>query len=285
MSDFWEQVDEKEQEISAIHYGLDSIPPLTKFKDLKSISFRQNHITEITNLTSSTLQEVDLYDNRISNISGFDATPNLVTLDLSFNVIRKIEHLEKLTKLQTLYLVSNKISVIENLNFDSLVYLELGDNRIRDISGLEGVPNLTCLWLGKNKIKDISGLSHLKQLKSLSLQSNYIEEIRGLEGLPLEELYLSENQITEIRNLPASLRTLDLGNNQIVKLDNLSHLPLADLWIGSNKIESFSELDKLPKSIKEVYFEHNPIQKDIQYRLKIKLCLPNVEKIDALYTK
>ena len=37
------------------------------------------------------------------------------TLDLSFNRITKIENLEKLTKLKTLYFVHNKITKIEGL--------------------------------------------------------------------------------------------------------------------------------------------------------------------------
>lgn len=56
-------------------------------------------------------------------------------LDLSFNRINEIKNLDKLVKLEKLYLCANKISKIENLEkLTNLTMLELGDNRIR-VSG------------------------------------------------------------------------------------------------------------------------------------------------------
>ena len=53
-------------------------------------------------------------------------------LDVSFNVLRKIEGLERLTRIKKLFLLHNKISTIANLNhLTSLEMLELGSNRIR----------------------------------------------------------------------------------------------------------------------------------------------------------
>lgn len=53
-------------------------------------------------------------------------------LDLSFNRITEIKNLDKLVKLEKLYLCANKISKIENLDkLTKLTMLELGDNRLR----------------------------------------------------------------------------------------------------------------------------------------------------------
>ncbi len=53
-------------------------------------------------------------------------------LDLSYNRLRLIENLDKLTNLKTLCLVHNKIEKIEGLdNLSKLDHPELGDNRIR----------------------------------------------------------------------------------------------------------------------------------------------------------
>ncbi len=35
-------------------------------------------------------------------------------------------------------------------------------------------------------------------------------------------------------------------------------------------------------SLKTVYFEHNPIYKDVNYRRKVMLMLPQVTQIDAI---
>lgn len=53
-------------------------------------------------------------------------------LDVSFNVLRKVEGLEQLTRLKKLFLLHNKISSIGNLeHLTGLEMLELGSNRIR----------------------------------------------------------------------------------------------------------------------------------------------------------
>lgn len=53
-------------------------------------------------------------------------------LDLSFNHIQVIEHLEGAASLQKLFLIQNKLTKIENLScLTSLTMLELGSNRIR----------------------------------------------------------------------------------------------------------------------------------------------------------
>ncbi len=58
-----------------------------------------------------------------------------------------------MTNLQKLYLVSNKITKIENLSsLKKLKLLELGDNRVRKIENLDELTELSELYLGKNKI-------------------------------------------------------------------------------------------------------------------------------------
>lgn len=53
-------------------------------------------------------------------------------LDVSFNLLRKVEGLEQLTRVKKLFLLHNKISSIANLEqLTDLEMLELGSNRIR----------------------------------------------------------------------------------------------------------------------------------------------------------
>ena len=58
---------------------------------------------------------------------------------------------------------------------------------------------------------------------------------------------------------------------------------LEEFWANNNQINTFAEVEKLMvnTSLATVYLEHNPIQKDPQYRRKIKLVLPNLTQIDA----
>ena len=53
-------------------------------------------------------------------------------LDMSFNYISQMEHLESLTSLKKLFLIQNKIASITNLQpLVNLTMLELGSNKIR----------------------------------------------------------------------------------------------------------------------------------------------------------
>ena len=62
---------------------------------------------------------------------------------------------------------------------------------------------------------------------------------------------------------------------------------LEEFWANSCQVGNFKEVEKLiPNSgLQTVYFEHNPIQKDPQYRRKIKLALPSLTQIDATLCK
>ena len=77
-----------------------------------------------------------------------NALPVPRVLDISFNLLRNIEGIDKLTRLKKLFLVNNKINKIENISsLHQLQMLELGSNRIR-----VGVGTGRGLQLGSNRI-------------------------------------------------------------------------------------------------------------------------------------
>jgi protein phosphatase 1 regulatory subunit 7 len=152
------------------------------------------------------------------------------SLDLSFNKIRKIEHISYLTNLNELYFANNRISVIplDVIGLTRLTTLELGSNGIRvrhhtccavwarfnhyliqNVENLSTLTNLKNLWLGRNKITKIEGLDTLTQLKRLDLQTNRIVSLEGLNGLvSLEELYLAHNGVPNIQNVQSMVRLI-----------------------------------------------------------------------------
>jgi len=142
------------------------------------------------------------------------------SLDLSDKKIKtltSIQGLEKIKRLNTLNLNSNKIKTIRDLkHFDKIDTLYLGDNQIKNIEGLENI-NVHVLSLSNNKINKITGLNNLR-LHVLFLENNFIKKIECLEGQEdLLELYLSNNQITELEGFQDCwyLHLLDLNNNPI----------------------------------------------------------------------
>jgi internalin A len=79
----------------------------------------------------------------------------------------------------------------------------------------------------------------------LSLNNNKIKKIQNIDGLQLEELYLSQNQLTKITGLAKlpNLRTLDLSKNQIVLLRGLENIDsLRFLNLSLNRIAKIRQL-------------------------------------------
>lgn len=99
---------------------------------------------------------------------------------------------------QRLCLRQNQISTIsfpDSLG-PVLHELDLYDNLIGHIKGLEELKNLTSLDLSFNKIKHIKNVNHLTKLKDLYFVQNKIQKIEGLEGLPgLRQVELAANRI------------------------------------------------------------------------------------------
>ena len=209
---------------------------------MTELDLSKNQITDISSLGSLTnLTTLALFDNRITNISFLGSLTNLTTLDLSYNRITDFSSLGSLTNLTTLNLYNNQITDISFLgSLTNLTTLHLGDNQITDFSFLGWLTNLTTLTLANNQITDISFLGSLTNLTRLYLCRNQITDISALRSLTnLTTLNLYNNQITDISSLGSltNLTTLDLGDNQITDFSALRSLTnLISLYLNNNQI-------------------------------------------------
>jgi len=78
----------------------------------------------------------------------------------------------------------------------SITELDLYDNVISSIKGLEAFENLKSLDLSFNKIKYIKRVNHLKGLTDIYFVQNKISKIEGLEGMSkIKNLELAANRI------------------------------------------------------------------------------------------
>lgn len=278
---------------------LKSLAGLTGIPRLRRLILRQNTLTAVPDLSAfPLLEEVDFYINEIEDIAAgaFDGCGKLRKLDLSFNAMRELGKVpvEALGALEELYLISNKIRAIGGAlhSMPKLTFMELGDNRIRVMEGLDRLPSLTSLWLGRNKITRIEGLDNLPNLEILSLQSNRITEIPDLSHLApsLTELYLSHNGIEAVgTGLSAlgNLRVLDLSGNQISAIDGVENLcALEEFWANDNMIESLEAIGEALEAaecLETAYLEGNPCAKGEGYMQDALRLLPDsLSQLDAL---
>ncbi|KAK4058554.1 protein phosphatase regulatory subunit Sds22 [Microbotryomycetes sp. JL221] len=146
--------------------------------------------------------------------------------------------------------------------------LDLYDNSLKSVRGLEDLPALTSLDLSFNLLRSIAPLDDdsaqsayaYPKLDHLFLIQNKLTRIEGVRHrTSLTYLEFGGNRIRTIENLPisANLRSLFLGKNKITKLEGLEGLTgLRTLSVQSNRLTKIEGLDSLT-SLEELYLSHN----------------------------
>lgn len=217
-------------DIAEIKEPLKKIMKKTKYRYFKGLNLRNNQISELSGFEFlSFLEDLLLSNNQISEIKGLDKIWRLKTLELSNNQISEIKGLEKLSDLQDLRLTNNKISEIKGLEkLTNLTVLRLSYNQISEIKGLVNLRILDKLELHNNRISEIKGLNTQTFLKSLTLNNNPISELKGLENqINLSHLSLDMNRISEVeevKNLSNLERPYKYKGIQKEILDNLGEI-------------------------------------------------------------
>lgn len=142
-------------------------------------------------------------ENIINDIEGLKFTPNLTTLNLAYNKIKKTDPISNLANLETLYLEHNNISDISS--FDKLTKIKsirLNNNQVNNIDSLVNMMGLESLYLDNNEVEDLSSLENKKLLKYLQFKNNKVTSIRSLKDLTnLRVLWLDGNNINDINLL------------------------------------------------------------------------------------
>jgi internalin A len=218
---------------------------------MTELDLGSNKITDLSSLASLTnLTTLNLQSNQISDISSLGSLTNLTTLNLESTGISDISSLGSLTNLTTLNLSLNQISDISSLgSLTNLTTLNLSLNQISDFSFLGSLTNLTTLHIWDNQITDISFLGSLTNLTTLDLYDNQITDISSLGSLTnLTTLNLQSNEITDISSLASltNLTTLDLSENQITDISALRSLTnLTELDLNYTQITDITFLGSL----------------------------------------
>jgi Leucine-rich repeat (LRR) protein len=235
-------------------------------------------LSDLQFLTS--LIEIELSDNSITDLKPFSGLINLSSLHLSNNEISDLTPISTLNNLTELDIDNNPVSDISPIfALSNLTRLGLTSmHNITDFSFISKFSSLKYLFINENDIRDIHFLSELTNMETLYLIANQIEDISYVSNLiNLYDLQLAENQIADISPLSnlTNLAWLNLMNNQITDISPLSHLSnLTGLFLGDNQIEDVSCLANLT-NLTYLHLSGNPIS---QPQLNaLKSALPNCE--------
>jgi len=172
-------------------------------------------------------------NRNVESLYGLESATSLVDLTMSYNQISDISMLSGLNNLTILALSNNQISDISPLSgLGNLVHLDVHDNDITDVAPLAGLNKLETLFIRYNDISDISALAGLTTVRHLDIHGNHSSDISALAHLTsLEQLHLQFNQISDISPLSGlvNLHTLNLRRNQISDISPLSGLKKLEL--------------------------------------------------------
>ena len=152
-------------------------------------------------------------------------------------------------------------------NGATLEFLELYDNQLRSLRGVEACPRLRVLDVSFNVIRSTQPVAICRDLEECYVAANKLRSIEGFEKLDkLTKLDLGANRIRSIDGLPPNLKHLFLGKNRIDKIQHLNHLTnLKVLDVQSNRLTSLSgDCFENLANLEELYLAHNAIGPDLE---------------------
>ena len=249
---------------------LDSIESIDMFTHLEELKMYLESISSLRGLERlKNLKELRVWCEEVSSVKEIETIDSLVLLKLYCPYPPpSLIDLTNLKNLETLQLTGVESREMVH-GIEKLKHLDLKNNDIPEISGMEKCLNLEFLSFSSNPLTKLEGLSQLKYLKHLDVSSTQITRIENIEHLKnLETLSLGHNSISRIEGLESltRLKVLDLTNylgesiTPIEEIHCLDHLTNLETLILSG--QRITELKNLPtQSLKLVDVAWNKIER------------------------
>ncbi len=165
-------------------------------------------VSELTNLVAA--------EAEIENLDGIQNLTGLEELNLWDNAITDISQLAGLSSLNRLVLGANSVADVSALaGLTNLTFLQIRENEIGDIGALSGLTQLTNLDISYNDISDISALSGLTRLTTLRVYFNPLTDIGAMRGMTeLTELYVHD--LPDLATIQPLVENTGLGRGDVV---------------------------------------------------------------------
>jgi len=256
--------------LDAAWWDIKDLEGLQYAKNLEALYAEGNQIKSLSPLRGiANLQSVSLSENLIEDLRPLESLRNLRVLDVSKNQVGDIQALKSLSFNSEggLNLADNRIADISPLSGILLpqdvryFYVNIANNRVRSLRGLENMTGLTELYASGNALSDISQLASLPNLKILDLENNQIASAVHLPALgELEVLNLSHNQLKQLKLAPINQNEnvfIDASHNQITDISGLSSVKKGVIDLSNNRIEDISPLKGLESG--KVIVKGNPL--------------------------
>ena len=195
-------------ELSELNLSFNSFNEILPKKYYKNFKSRFNF---------SNLKNLDISNNKLSNIYGIQNFSKLRIINLKENYISKIDSLDKLNDLNYINITYNKLRACDKTNIGVLPSLKTflcDNNYLKSINCFEKFSSLEYLSFNSNKITDmtcIDKLTQLKKLTKLSLIDNPITQIENYRKLII--FYFQKLKILDNIEIISKERIIDNSNN------------------------------------------------------------------------
>jgi hypothetical protein len=194
------------------------------------------------------LRSLDLTFNRLRTLAGIERVTSLRELDCSTNRLTAVSHLPALTLLEALLLGDNRITSSVGIgHLRKLRVLDLKYNELAQLDQLHGLKSLTQLDLTGNQLTSLNGLSGCVALETLVADRNQLASFSGIEhNVQLSELSCRYNKVSQPTGLQGltNLTELHLTGNVLTKLGAFPALPLVELHLGENSVVSLEGIER-----------------------------------------
>lgn len=229
---------------SELQNDLDCVKGLKYLINLEEIDISDNYLSDVSWLDCCLkLKKVNLSNNRIVSLSNIEENQELEYIDASNNDISDISSIKFLTEIKYLDLSNNELKSINDVSTAySLESLFLSNNNLDNdkfYDRLSSLENLVELGVGNCNIKftDIKSLGYINNLKYLDISGtnpsmDNIANMKLLETLILSDCELDSKNINDLNNL-TNLKKIDISNNSL----NISNIESAFSNCTLNNLE------------------------------------------------
>jgi putative cell wall-binding protein len=268
--------------LDASWWGVNDLSGIENALQLSSLYLEGNNLTDIRLLSNlNQLQYLVLSDNQLTDLSPIKNYKNLSVLDLGYNKIEDVSPLKSVSftgKEGGLSLSHNLITdltPLANTRFpDSpdYFYLDVSNNRLTNLNGLQNALGLTELTASNNQITDISALSNVTNLHYLDLSNNNVPSLSTIGNIHPQVIKMGNNRLETLDGLQVrkdQAYYFEFQNNNLRDISSLKNMTEGYVNLENNQITDISPLKNFEKGT--VLLKGNPLKAsalDIIYTLK-----------------